>query len=269
MRVRRARELARKGNKYRTSFYGHDDGSWEAVNGFILGFRKAGYDWEMIPSMSSKNDWRTYSVEGATEQHAGFRRALKEIVRQYPEVVDFLIQFDGPYKEVRDLVGGGEPDPEIRWEAVTFYHGTSAKAWESIQREGLRPRSSTNVNPAYGVGSTAGEGRKDAIYLTTQISMAHFAAIDAAKTQQSSGVILQIKGLDGRGMAADEDSGETDPAKSLGRLGSVAYVGNIPASKISLYEESTDSGWKRMAHRVADRWLVAGNHDKLSRKVSG
>lgn len=251
--MRTAKELARKGPKYYTSFYGHDDGKWDARTGFILGFRKEGYDWEMVPSMSSKNDWKTYSVEGATEQHAGFRRALKEIVRQYPEVIDFWIQFDGPYKPVRDLVGG-PAEQEVRWESITFYHGTSEKAWEGIQREGLRPRAATNVNPAYGVGSSAGEGRKDAIYLTTQISMAHFAAIDAAKTQRSNPVVLQVGGLDGDAMAADEDSGETDPAKSLARLGSVAYVGNIPPSKIRLFEVSSGSGWERMAFRVAARY---------------
>jgi hypothetical protein len=249
------RELARKGQKYRTSFYGHDDGKWEAITGFDLGWVHK-YDWEMVPSMSSKNEWRTYSVEGATEQHAGFRRALREIVRQYPEVVDFVISFDGPYKEVRDLVGA-PAEREPRWEGITFYHGTSAKAWESIQREGMRPRGSTNVQPAYGVGSSAGEGRVDAIYLTTQMSMAHFAAIDAAKTQKSTGVVLQVKGLDGQHMAADEDSGETDAAKSLARLGSVAYVGDIPASKIRLYEKSVGSRWERVARRVASRWLQA------------
>ena len=74
--------LARKGNKYHTSFYGHDAGSWEAVNGFILGFRGIGYNWEMVPSMSSKNEWRTYSVEGPTEHHSGFRKALREIAHQ-------------------------------------------------------------------------------------------------------------------------------------------------------------------------------------------
>lgn len=251
-----ASELARKGKKYHTSFYGHDDGSWDATTGFILGFRKEGYDWEAIPSMSAQNEWRTLSVEGATEHHAGFRKALKEIVRDYPEVMDFWISFDGPYKPVRDLVGG-PAEHHLRWESITFYHGTSLAAWEKIQREGLRPRGDTNVLPAYGVGSSAGEGRKDAIYLTTQLQMAHFAAVDAAKTQKSTPVVLAVKGLKGELMAADEDSREASPEKSLEKLGSVAYLGAIPPAQIELSEQGIGSRWEKVAARVALRYRDA------------
>jgi hypothetical protein len=36
-------------------------------------------------------------------------------------------------------------------------------------------------------------------------------------------------------VAADEDSKETDPWKSLDRMGSIAYLGSIPPSKIDPY----------------------------------
>lgn len=76
--------------------------------------------------------------------------------------------------------------------------------------------------------------------------MAHFAAVDAAKTGRSTGVILQVRGIDGDYVAADEDSGETTGEKSLERLGSIAYLATIPASKIDLYEIGTDRGWERV-----------------------
>ncbi len=241
-----AKSLSRKGKRYNTGFYGTDDGEWEARQGFILGFRKEGFDWEVVSSMSSKNDWRTLSVEGATEHHSGFRKALKEMVSQYPELLDFWIQFDGPYKPVSDLVGGPSGSREVQWSSLTFYHGTSMKAWESIERQGLRPRSATNVVPAYGTSSSAGAGKAEAIYLTTQLQMAHFAANDASRVSKSQAVVLRVKGIDGDHVAADEDSGESTGAKSLERLGSIAYLAPIPASKISLYEVWLDRDWERV-----------------------
>lgn len=256
-RYKAAKELARKGNRYNTSFYGTDDGKWDAVEGFILGAIGGRYDWEMLAGMSSQNEWRAYVVEGATEHSPGFRRALREIVREYPELLDFVIRFDGPWQSVRDLVGGTQ-ETTLNWKNLQFYHGTSLSAWEDIQHQGLKPRAATNVVPAYGAGSSAKEGRKDAIYLTTQITMAHFAALEAAERSHSEPVILSIKGLDGEYMAADEDSGEIDPAKSLARIGSVAYITNIPSSRIELFETIVDRKWVRMAsvQAVARRYLA-------------
>jgi tRNA nucleotidyltransferase/poly(A) polymerase len=246
--------LARKGPRYNTSFYGSDDGSWEPVTGVVLGFRKQGYDWEAVPSMSSKNEWRNLSVEGATEHHRGFREALREMVRKYPEILEFWIQFDGPFIPVSQLVTGVSTPPQksYPWKQTVFYHGTSAWAWDRIQLKGLQPRAVTNVDPAYGSVSGAHEGRRDAVYLTTQLQMAHMAARDAARKTRSTPVILKVVQLDGEHVAADEDSGETDPVKSLGRLGSVAYVGPISPRQISLFEVADDQGgWQKTGGRKA------------------
>lgn len=237
---RSSHDLSRKGNKYSTSFYGDDDGTWEAYQGFKLG--RGGWSWEMVPSLSSKNGWANFSVEGATEQHAGFVRALREIAIEYPEVLNFIVSFDGPYKPVKDLLG------EVAGASlghVKFLHGTSMKAWELIKHMGVQPRSKTNVAPAYGSTTSAGEGRRDGIYLTTQIGMAHFAALEAAKLQKSTPVVLAITGLDQDLFVGDEDSGETDPVKSLGRIGSVAYLGDIPARKVTLFEVMVDNAWEK------------------------
>jgi hypothetical protein len=130
---------------------------------------------------------------------------------------------------------------------MLFYHGTNSTAAQSILREGLRPRSETNVQPAYGSSSTVGAGRSEAIYLTTQIQMARFAALDASK-RGGYPVILEVKGIDSSLCQADEDSGEKDPVKSIERIGSIAYVGSISPSKIKLaYQiEDGDRDWTKV-----------------------
>jgi len=111
----RPRPLARKGHRYDTYFYGDDSGDW-SVSGAVLGFRRE-WDWEMAPSLSSKNDWRNFSVDGATENNIGFRKALKAIVADYPEVANFWLSFDGPYKPVREVLGLSDS-----WDDLVFLH---------------------------------------------------------------------------------------------------------------------------------------------------
>ncbi len=239
---RASASLPRKGQKYNGSFHGADDGQWE-----LGGYLKGGWQWDAAMSLARENDWRNLMVDGATEHHAGFRKALHEMVREYPELHEFVIKFDGPWKPVSSLVGGGSTEQaEIRWESLTFYHGTSSTAVEHILREGLRPRSSTNVAPAYGGGSSAGAGRAEAIYLTTQLGMAKFAALDASKAHHGVPTVLEVRGIDGSRVAADEDSGETDAAKSLARIGSIAYVGEIPASKIRIAYALPGHTWEQL-----------------------
>jgi hypothetical protein len=230
-----SKEIPRKGKKYDGSFHGDDNRWW-------LGGYLEHSDWDAAMSLSSKNDWKNLSVEGATEHHAGFRHALNKMVEEYPELLDFIVSFDGPYMPVSKLVHV-PVEHQPNWSALTFYHGTSSWAAERILKEGLRPRSATNVNPAYGVSSSASSGRADAIYLTTQLQMAHFAAIDAAKTQKASPVVLEVRGIDERYVAADEDSKTTDAAQSLAKLGSIAYLAPITSSKIRLSQRMEDREW--------------------------
>lgn len=223
--------LERKENgAYMTAFYGRDDGTWEprGRGNWILGFRRHGFDWEMIPSMVLKNEHRNFSVEGARETHQGFQKAMREIVNEYPEVLDFVLQFDGPYKPVRDVLVGEVSDMS----RVRFLHGTSMAAWQKVQSEGLRPRSVTHAVAAYGQASSAKEGRPDAVYLTTQETMARFAARDAARAHKSTPVVLEVVGIDPKLAAPDEDSGEDTAEASLARLGSIAYLGSVEPENI-------------------------------------
>jgi len=122
---------------------------------------------------------------------------------------------------------------------MTFYHGTSLWAWETIQKEGLRPRDETKANPAYGDAFGANPGRTDSVYLTTQLGMAAAAANDAARSARKAGhsgdaVILKIKGIQSAYVEPDEDSRARTPEKSLETLGSIAYRHSIPITKISV-----------------------------------
>jgi len=222
-----AAKLATKGTRVTGTFYGDDQGLWEYTEGYPLNILKMGWSWEGSIAMSSENQWRNLSVTGATEHSRGFRKALKEIVKEYPEVRDFLISFDGPYKEVSDLVDGEE---EADLSKVTFYHGTTSTLLDVIQAEGLKPRSITKRDPSFGSEFRAPDGRDDAIYLTTQMGMARAAAFSATKNEvrrkETPGkpVIFVVSGLNPRYLVADEDSGETDPVKSLERIGSIAYT---------------------------------------------
>lgn len=233
--------LPRKGNKYGFFIVGDDDGNWSLDTRFDFGAAKAG-KWWASASLSSKNDWRTLSVDNATEHHRGFIRALGDVVRKYPELMDWVISFDGPYIPVAKLVGGSVSSGAsgaVDWSRMVFYHGTSEWAWQQIKREGLRSRQATMVDAAYGAGVGAKQGRKDAIYLTTQMGMASVAARDAARNASKKGhgggaVILSVRGLDSRHVEPDEDSGEQDPRRSLEKIGSIAYTTSIPPQKISV-----------------------------------
>lgn len=226
-------DLPRKGKRYEAYFYGHDAGDWVLSPTVLFGFRNHGYDWEAISSLAINNNWRNLSVEGATEHHQGFRKALGEMAAEYPEIGDFLISFDGPYKPVRDLLGA---QAATSLADLALFHGTSAWAWDKICVEGLQPRATTQLASAYGSASSAAEGRSDAVYLTTQPGMSHFAAFDAARAHHSEPLVLAVIDLDPRYFVADEDSGESDPLRSIERLGSAAYVRPIAPDHIMVYE---------------------------------
>lgn len=221
-------KLVKCAEKYNYSFVGNDDGTWEKIQGYVLSFRKQGYDWLISPSLSAQNDWKTLDVDGATEYNVGFIKALNDIVKNNPELSDFIIGFDGPYKKVSDIVQLNQ----LKFEDIIFYHGTSKLAWDKIKNEGLKPRSETKADPAYGAGFSVGAGNKDIIYLTTQQNMAKFAANDASRAHKSEPIILKITGLDEQFAVPDEDSKEDTAIKSLYRLGSIGYTKTITPDKI-------------------------------------
>jgi hypothetical protein len=240
-----------KGRRYSAYFYGDDSGEWEYLSSPILGFRKSGYTWEMVSSLSSRNEWRNFSVDGATEYNIGFIKALKGIAAEYPEVLDFVISFDGPWKSIKEILN--EHDIEQggvgrkNFSDVVFYHGTSLENLEKIMHEGLKPRMMTGLESVYGA-KQAGESDLRYVYLTTQLGMAHYAALSSAARYRSIPIVLKVTGLsDGSLFYADEDSHENNAIDSLKRIGSVAYQGIVPANKIKIFEKLVDGEWKRVS----------------------
>lgn len=234
-------EIAQRRGRPRGTFYGDDSGKWHYTEGYPLGLRRAGWDWSASIGLASNNSWRNLSVDGATEQHRGFRQALNEIVALYPDVRDWLVSFDGPWVPAASLVQEDVPE-NVPWSTMVFYHGTSSHVVDAILHDGLRPRSDTNVAPAYGVDLGALAGRIDGIYLTTQLGMAKFAAISAARGQGNP-VVLRIVGIDGSMVAPDEDSKEDTATKSLERIGSIAYLGRIPPRMIRVFRRMEGRTW--------------------------
>jgi hypothetical protein len=227
-------DIPKEGLKPKLNFYGYDDGRFDEVNEY-LGQWMHVYDWEMITGMASMNNWKIYHVTGASEHHLGFRQALCRMVDKYPELVDYWIDFDGPAKRIGDLTQGSPMC--INWSQMKFYHGTSTALLDRILDQGLCPRNITGIEPTYGTICTrAKPGRADAVYLTTQLSMAEFAAHDAKCKHGGERVILLVKGIDGCKAIPDVDSDEPTAELSLQRMGSIGYLGCISPEAIEIFK---------------------------------
>ena len=221
--VQKNPEFARRGKRVVGEIVGWPDGNWHYDEHVDFGVLAAG-GWTINFGQHLEP---IGSVEGATEFHRGLRTALHEIVAAYPELIGFMLSFDGPLRAVRDLLV--EPVPALR--EIVLMHGTSSALLPLIERDGLRPRGDTGSAAAFGRASSAAKGRSDAVYLTTQEGMARHAAHDAVNQFGGEPVMVRVAGLDVRRMAPDEDSRRTTAEESLAVLGSVAYVGTIPPSK--------------------------------------
>lgn len=243
---RSSREVFRKGDRPRGTFYGDDDGTWGYTEGYPLGLSKE-WDWTASIALSSKNDWENMSVDGATEDNRGFRKSLQEIVSEFPEVHRYTVSFDGPSVPVSRLVSGPKVSPEdsVDLGRKTYYHGTSSDVLDRIMSEGLRPRGKTNVEPVYGVEFGARPSRSEAVYLTTQFGLASSAAMSASRKRKGDPVILEISDLSHDLFQPDEDSRESSAVKSLERMGSVAYIGAIPPRRIRIHSRYLDRKWVR------------------------
>ena len=225
--------IPRNGRWY-PNFYGSRHGTYEEHEHPVVGFRSEGFDWEMVASLSTVNGWRNWCVEGATEQNPGFISALREIVWDYPEAAAFKIKFDGPWQTVSDVLE--QATDKLPW----LLHGTSSTAWSRIQRQGLAPRKQTQSAPAYGAHLThAAPADPGAVYLTTQLNVANWAARDAARVHGGEEQILLVdtQGLDEGRLEADEDSESTSWRESLGRIGNVKYRGRIDPKYIRVYSK--------------------------------
>jgi hypothetical protein len=206
--------------------------------------RRAETTWRMVTSSTPGQ------LEGATQTHPGFRKALRQIVKAYPEIESFSVVFDGPPVSVRQLSKSGPSS--LDWRKMVLYHGTSGEAYEAISRQGLRPRRQTGMGAVYGtVGASASQGRTDAVYLTNQIGTARMAALQAAKMHGGDPVVLAVRGLDPGRVLPDEDSGEDTAERSLHRIGAIAYRGSIPPEEITLLEYKDRGAWVRVNEVVA------------------
>lgn len=220
-----AATVVEKNGRPRGTFFGDGSGNWEYVEGYPLGLRGG---WQASIGLSSENNWKNLSVNGATEFHKGFLRALGEIVEAYPEVAAYHVQFDGPWMLVSEVLVGASED----FSSITFLHGTSSELVPTIMRDGLQPRKTTGVAPAYGHGSSAPVGNSELVYLTTQNTMARAAARAAARVHGGQPVVLQVRGIDWRYARPDEDSRTDTAEESLAKMGSIGYARTIPASLI-------------------------------------
>ena len=100
---------------------GDDEGNW-AVSSYDLGWRKD-WSWQAAAGLSLRNEHQNLAVEGATELHPGFQKAMAEAVQQYPELQNYLVSFDGPYKPLPEALGAPGM-AALPWPEITFYHGT-------------------------------------------------------------------------------------------------------------------------------------------------
>jgi hypothetical protein len=177
MYLKKAKQLPRReygNNKFKHigAFHGNSKGEWYLSDYFDKD------EWSALLGMKSN----LLSINNATEYNNGFLKALKEMVKEYPELLDFKVQFDGPEIPITKLIHTSIKSNH--WETIVFYHGTNSISADIILKEGLKPRSITNIGPSYGALSGANQGNQKAIYLTTQIGMARFAAMDAAKLRK-------------------------------------------------------------------------------------
>jgi hypothetical protein len=235
-------DLASRSGRPRGTFYGDDEGTWRYTDGYPLSLRRSGWTWEASIGLAGP---KTISVEGATEWHRGFRAALRQIVSEYSEVAGFRIQFDGPPVQIASLLSDDD-------EPAVWLHGTTDAALPSIIRSGLRPRDATGAGPVFGAEFGARPSNPARVYLTTQRGMARFAARSAARQLGGEPVVLRVVNLDPELMRPDEDSGEADATRSLGRLGSVSYEGAVRPEQIAIDESLADGEWTPYQHAVRE-----------------
>lgn len=234
--------LPRKGTRLSARFIGTDDGQWELASDWSSKSLSDGRrrTWEAVFGLERG---AVFSVEGATEHNEGFLRALREMVAAYPEIEGMSVRFDGPPVPVFDLLHA----KKVGLDEIAYLHGTSRSAADVILRQGLRPRTETGVEAAYGAGiSHAPKADPNLTYLTTQLNAAEGAARDASRGGKGPGVILEIDGskLRRNRFEPDVDSRAETAEESLARLGAVGYRGSIPASAIRVawvYDGATNN----------------------------
>jgi len=189
-------------------------------------------------------DKNRVSVSMAGPRHPQMKKALKILIKQRPDVADKELDFDGWRPgSVKEFLKTSEYHQSKDELPRFLYTGTSLLRWESIREDGLRPRSETGVEPAYGAQiSSAIPANPDYIYLAGSLgSTVRIASRDAARGENPyQPVILRIdsRGLKYDKLRADEDSrcGKYDWQCSMSSLDTLAYKGKISPKYIELYK---------------------------------
>lgn len=184
-----------------------------------------------------------------------FKKALKELMR-YGVTKDYKIKGVPSHipKTVGEALTTVDPTEEIFGsnDVITLYHGTSAKRWEKIRKEGLKPGQTEDVYvdlvPDYSEHN---------IYLATNPKIAEFyAKRQAQKDGSNEWVILEVRVAQKNKLRSDDwyawktvkdQNGEFkhviighDPTQikiGLRNKGEVAYKGRILPQNIKPYKK--------------------------------
>ena len=236
--TRIAAELTKRRGRPTGTFLGYEDGTWEYTTDATS---VSGVAWWATLGLSRESDGKTIHVERATEYSPIFTKALRQMIVKYPELNSYVVKFDGPWFPVGQITTG---DPDIPWQQIEFFHGTSTALLDSILKRGLLPRSESGSDPSYGTRSTAPVSRSDSVSLTTQMQMAKWAARDAARVHGGEPVVLKVSGIKAENLRGDMDSGTNDSRKSLETLGSVEHIGAVAPEHITPVAFYKDRRWQ-------------------------
>lgn len=178
--------------------------------------------------------------------HPLMKRALYVLIKQFPELKDRKIEFDGFHTgTITDYLKDKSYEKRTNEKRLPefFYHGTSFDRLEIIKDDGLRPRNATGLGPTHGKQNPS---NPKYVYLSAiPGSITRFAAYDSANQTKSDSVVLKIesKGLNPKLFVADEDSKKHTWQGSIHELGTVAYNGIIDPEFISIYKIRIKGNW--------------------------
>lgn len=175
-------------------------------------------------------------IEGMSDVHPHLKPALEFLIELDPILEQAELRLDNnPRITLNEFLKSKAEQSNTL--PKYLYHGTSLDKVEDILKNGLQPRSLTNVAPQY-MSETSGESDSSMVYLCTKgnIGSAKFAARQAASKNKSQSVILKIetKDLNLKHLNPDEDSKSNTWMDSIQKMGNVAYKGIIDANKISI-----------------------------------
>ena len=187
-------------------------------------------------------------VEPGTAYSPLMRQALEALAKVRPDLHNHVVTFDGhKVAPLGQLVG--QPHQEF---PTFLYHGTSSVVWDDAQKNGLRPRNLTGVNPVFGAHAQI-KASNDKIYLASDDGNdVKFAAREAASKRNFGGepVVLKVRfdQLNFSKLRPDEDSKKATWEESLHDSGTVAYEGSINPGLISLHmiRDKETNGWVRV-----------------------